>query len=61
MPAGNREAIDRGDLPADTDIDLLIDLLVAPVSYRSLVTGAPIPGGFAEQVVDRIYPAGATE
>lgn len=63
--ADNREtltrAIERGDLPANTDIELLIDVLVSPVSYRALVTGAPIPPGFAEQVVDRILGESATD
>jgi AcrR family transcriptional regulator len=56
--AGNREvitaAIERGDLPADTDIELLIDTLVAPISYRALITDDPIPPSIATALVDRI-------
>lgn len=56
--AGNREvivrAIERGDLPADTDIELLIDILVAPISYRAIITGTPIPLDIATKIVDQI-------
>ena len=37
-----RRGIDRGELPADTDLDLLIDLLVGPLFYRVLFTGQHI-------------------
>jgi AcrR family transcriptional regulator len=56
--AGNREAIERaiarGDLPAGTDIELAIDVLVAPIAYRALITDAPITGDLAVQLVDQI-------
>ncbi len=56
--ASNREAIaraiERGDLPADTDIELLIDNLVAPISYRALITDAPITPDIATKLVDQI-------
>ena len=56
--AGNREVIKRamarGDLPADTDVELLIDVLVAPVAYRALITDAPITDDLATQLVDRL-------
>ena len=32
----------RGELPADLDLDLLVDRLVGPVHFRLLVTGAPV-------------------
>jgi AcrR family transcriptional regulator len=56
--AGNREvvarAIERGELPADTDIELVIDILVAPISYRAIVTGTPTPSDIATKLVDQI-------
>ena len=56
--ADNRDlitsAIERGDLPADTDIGLLIDRLVAPIAYRALVTGAPITPNLAATIVNQI-------
>jgi AcrR family transcriptional regulator len=56
--AGNREAIERaiarGDLPAGTDIELVIDVLVAPIAYRALITDAPITDELAIQLVDQV-------
>jgi AcrR family transcriptional regulator len=55
---GNREAIERaiarGDLAADTDVELLIDLLAAPIAYRALITDAPITDDLANELVDRV-------
>jgi AcrR family transcriptional regulator len=47
-------AIERGDLPADTDVELLIDRLVAPVSYRALISGAAITPDISTKLVDQI-------
>jgi len=38
------------ELPADADVDLLLDLVFAPLHYR-LLTGRPIDHGYADQVV----------
>lgn len=35
-------AVERAELPAGTDLDLLIDMLVGPLYYRLLVTGGPV-------------------
>ncbi|WP_075553360.1 TetR/AcrR family transcriptional regulator [Pseudonocardia sp. Ae505_Ps2] len=35
-----RAAIARGDLPPSVDVDLAVDLLIAPLLFRVLVTGA---------------------
>jgi AcrR family transcriptional regulator len=45
-------AIERGDLSPDVDIELILDVLVAPVFYRALVTGAPIEADLAATLVD---------
>lgn len=56
--ANNRDlitsAIERGDLPVDTDIGLLIDRLVAPIAYRALITGQSITPNLAATTVDQI-------
>jgi AcrR family transcriptional regulator len=53
-------AVDRGQLPPETDIDLAVEQLVGPIYYRVLVTGQPVPREFtdrlADQFVDRICP-----
>jgi AcrR family transcriptional regulator len=44
-------AVDRGQLPSDTDIDFAVDQLVGPIYYRVLVTGQPVPREFTDQLV----------
>jgi AcrR family transcriptional regulator len=46
-----QRAIERGELPADTDIDLALDQLVGPVYYRVLVTGEAVGARFREALV----------
>ena len=46
-----RHAADRGELPADLDIDLLIDVYAGTVFYRVLVSGEPVTDLLAEQLV----------
>jgi AcrR family transcriptional regulator len=48
-----QRAVDRGQLPPDTDIDLAIDQLVGPIYYRVLVTGHPVPREFTDGLVDQ--------
>jgi len=45
-------AVQRGDLPAEADQELLIDVLSSPVFYRIFVTGHPIEPDLAEKLVD---------
>ena len=47
-----RRGIERGDLRADVDIDLVVDAFVSPVFYRFLVTNAPLDETFRTGVVD---------
>jgi hypothetical protein len=46
-----RNAVDRGELPANVDIDLLMDVYVGAVFYRVVVTGEPVNETLAEQLV----------
>lgn len=46
-------AIERGQLPPDTDLDLAIDQLIGPIYYRVLVTGQPVPGEFTDALVNQ--------
>ena len=45
-----RRAIAEGALPADADLDLLIDLLGGAVVYRTCIAGRPV----GPKTVDRI-------
>jgi AcrR family transcriptional regulator len=44
-------AIERGQLPADLDVDLGVDQLLGPVYYLVLVTGAPVSREFTDHLV----------
>ena len=41
----------RGELPADTDLDDVLDLLAGPIVHRRFITGGPLDLAFVEQVV----------
>jgi AcrR family transcriptional regulator len=44
--------IERGDLRADIDARLLLEMLVAPIHGRLLLTGEPVNDDLAEQLVE---------
>ena len=50
-------AIERGELRADADPELVIDMYVSPVLYRFLVTDLPLDDKFASSVVDTVVRA----
>jgi AcrR family transcriptional regulator len=50
----------RGALQPDVDVELLQDLYVGPIYYRSLVTGAAVDDELVTQLVDAVLAAGAT-
>ena len=49
--------IARGDLRNDTDVDLAIDLLAGPLTYRALVTGKKLDGLLARSLAGVILVA----
>jgi AcrR family transcriptional regulator len=49
-----RRGVERGDLAADLDIELALDLLGGPLFYRLLITGGPLDDRLAAGVVDVI-------
>jgi AcrR family transcriptional regulator len=46
-----RLAADRGELPADLDTELLLDVYAGAIFYRVLVSGEPVTDLLAEQLV----------
>jgi AcrR family transcriptional regulator len=52
--------IERGDLRADTDVRLVHELLVGPVFYRLLFSGAPLDRALGTRLVDAVMEAFAT-
>ena len=51
----------RGELPADTDFDLLSDLLAGPFFYRILVTDAPVDDQLVDAVLDVVLAGAGAE
>ena len=47
-------AIERGEIPPDTDIEVALDLLYGPLYHRLLHGHAPLDEHFADQVVDAV-------
>lgn len=52
-------AMASGELPPDTDVDVLADALWGPILHRLLVSHAPIDRGFIEKLLDLVL-GGAT-
>jgi AcrR family transcriptional regulator len=52
-----RRGIDRGELPADLDIGLFVDVVRAPFIYRRVVAQLPVAPADIEPVVDLVLGA----
>lgn len=52
-----RRAIDRGELVADLDLELALDLAAAPIYWRLTVRRAPIEPGYLDQLAEYILRA----
>lgn len=52
-------AVERGELPASTDANLIIETVIGPLWVRLLLTGEPITDELADRVVE-LVAAGAT-
>ncbi len=50
-------AIDRGELPADLDVDLVLDLLAGPIFYRAFVSHEPSDDAYVSALVDTVLRA----
>jgi hypothetical protein len=49
-----RRAIERGEIPADTNIEVALDLIYGPVYHRLLHGHAPLNDRFVRDVVDTV-------
>ena len=49
-----KRGIARGDLRPDTDVRLIHELLVGPIFYRLLLSGAPLDRNLGRRIVDAI-------
>jgi len=50
-------AIDRGEIGADTNLEVTLDLLYGPIYHRLLHRHAPLNDRFATQVIDAVIAA----
>jgi AcrR family transcriptional regulator len=50
-------AIDRGEIAADTNLEVTLDLLYGPIYHRLLHGHAPLNDRFAAQVIDAVIAA----
>jgi AcrR family transcriptional regulator len=50
-------AIDRGEIAADTNLEVTLDLLYGPIYHRLLHRHAPLTDRFAQQVIDAVIAA----
>jgi AcrR family transcriptional regulator len=48
-----RQGQDLGEVAANADLELLVDLLTAPFFYRRLIAHRPIPPSMARAIVDQ--------
>lgn len=46
--------MERGDLPADTDPDLVVDLITGPILVRTFLTQMPIDESLVHRTVDAV-------
>jgi hypothetical protein len=49
-----RRAIERGEIPADTKVEVALDLLYGPLYHRLLHGHAPLNDRFVRDVVDTV-------
>jgi len=55
--AAIRRGIERGDLPSDTDVELVLDIIVGTVFQRTLVMRDPRTEGLHEQMLRVVLPS----
>jgi AcrR family transcriptional regulator len=51
-----RRGIRRGEVPSDVDPQLMLELLIAPLFLRLLVTAEPVTTAHADEVLDLLLP-----
>jgi hypothetical protein len=49
-----KRGITRGDLRPDTEVRLVHELLLGPIFYRLLLSGAPLDRNLGPRIVDAI-------
>ena len=56
-----QRAVDRGELPGDTDVGVMSSMLVGPIFHRLIITQEPLNDAFIDTLVDALLQGfGAT-
>lgn len=55
------QAVERGHISPDVDLELVVDLLVGPAFYRRFVAHRPFPERYAAELVDLVLAAATGE
>jgi len=51
-----RRGVQRGELAADSDVDVLIDALIGPFIYRRLLTHDPLDDDYVARLLRTVLP-----
>ncbi|TDB70082.1 TetR/AcrR family transcriptional regulator [Micromonospora sp. KC721] len=54
-------AVDRGELPAGTDLDAAVDLIAGPLYWRLAIARTPLPDTYLDTLVEAVAAALATD
>ena len=49
-----RRAVERGELPSDTDVGVMSSMLVGPIFHRLMITQEPLNDAFVDALVDAL-------
>jgi AcrR family transcriptional regulator len=49
-----RRAVERGELPRDTDVGVMSSMLVGPIFHRLMITQEPLNDAFVDALVDAL-------
>ena len=51
--------VDGGELPPNSDIDLLLEVFLTPIYLRVLFSHAPVTGDFLDHLIDLLFDGAA--
>ena len=52
-----RQAIERGEIPPDTDLELALDPFGGPLYLRGVILDEEFPPGYSERLTDAVLRA----
>lgn len=52
-----QRGIERGELDVDVDVDMLLEIVLGPITYRSMFSDRPLDAGFTRRLVAVVLDA----